>query len=148
MSVGATAAFFILDVKITKVDVPLIDPILSISLISFLFTVFALVGLSNAINIIDGFNGLASGVSIMILLAITYVANNVGDFLVRDLSIMTIFALLGFFILNFPFGKIFLGDGGAYFIGFWIGVLTLVKRIVSPYKISLQTFASIRIKQT
>lgn len=137
MSVGATAAFFILDVKITKVDVPLIDPILSISLISFLFTVFALVGLSNAINIIDGFNGLASGVSIMILLAITYVANNVGDFLVRDLSIMTIFALLGFFILNFPFGKIFLGDGGAYFIGFWIGVLVvlLVKNnpSVSPW---------------
>ncbi|WP_028950942.1 glycosyltransferase family 4 protein [Sulfurihydrogenibium subterraneum] len=137
MSIGGIIAYFVLDVKITKVDVPLIDQLLSVGIISLLFTVFALVGLSNAINIIDGFNGLASGVSIMILLAIGYVANDVGDFLIRDFSIMSVFALLGFFILNFPFGKIFLGDGGAYFIGFWIGglVILLVKNnpSVSPW---------------
>ncbi len=126
MSIGGVLAYFLLDAKILKVNLPIIDNLLTISLFSFLFTIFALVGITNAINIIDGFNGLASGVSIMILSSIAFVANRVGDIFIRDIFIVFIFAIFGFFILNWPFGKIFLGDGGAYFIGFLMGILVIL----------------------
>ncbi len=126
MSVSGILAYILLDAKITTVHLPAVDYILSVSVFSFLFTVFALVGISNAINIIDGFNGLASGVSIMTLSSIAFVANDVGDILIRDLALTLIFAILGFFVINWPFGKIFLGDGGAYFIGFMVGLLAVL----------------------
>lgn len=125
MTMSAVLVYFLLDIKINRAGISFLEPIISIGVISFLFTVFAIVGVTNAINIIDGFNGLASGVSIMILIATAYVANQAGDVLIRDLSIITIFAILGFFVLNWPFGKIFLGDGGAYFLGFWIVILVI-----------------------
>ncbi len=137
MSVSGVLAYFLLDAKILKVNLPIVDNILAIPLFSFLFTIFSLVGIANAVNIIDGFNGLASGVSIMILSSIAFVANSVGDTFIRDVSVVFIFAIFGFFVLNWPFGKIFLGDGGAYFIGFLVGLLAviLVERnsIVSPW---------------
>ncbi|ADR19874.1 MraY family glycosyltransferase [Calditerrivibrio nitroreducens] len=137
MSVSGVLAYFLLDAKILKVNLPIVDDILAIPLLSFLFTIFALVGIANAINIIDGFNGLASGVSIMILFSISFVANSVGDTFIRDVSVVFIFAIFGFFVLNWPFGKIFLGDGGAYFIGFLVGVLAVIlverNNVVSPW---------------
>jgi UDP-N-acetylmuramyl pentapeptide phosphotransferase/UDP-N-acetylglucosamine-1-phosphate transferase len=125
LTVSAVLVYFLLDIKINRSGISFLEPVISIGVISFLFTVFAIVGVTNAINIIDGFNGLASGVSIMILIATAYVANQAGDVLIRDLSIITIFTILGFFVLNWPFGKIFLGDGGAYFLGFWIVILVI-----------------------
>lgn len=126
MAIGASLAYLLLDAKIVRVDVPYLDAIVSTSLVSFLFTVFAVVGLTNAINIIDGFNGLASGVSIMILLAIAYVAYKTNDQFILLASFAMIGAIIGFFILNYPYGLIFLGDGGAYFIGFVIAVLSVL----------------------
>lgn len=126
LSISAILAFFFLNTKIIRVDLPLADTLLKISFISLLFTIFALVGISNAINIIDGFNGLASMVSMMILMGIAYVAYKLGDYEITTLCIVTSFALLGFFLLNYPFGLIFLGDGGAYFTGFIIGVAVIL----------------------
>lgn len=67
-----------------------------------------LVGISNAINIIDGFNGLASGICAITLLVIHYIEPS-------SLACLLAYMVLGFMVLNFPLGKIFLGDGGAYF---------------------------------
>lgn len=89
------------------------------------FSIFALVGVTNATNIIDGFNGLASGVCILIFGAIAVVAYRVQDWDIFHLAILIIPAILGFFVLNFPRGKIFLGDGGAYFLGFLAGFLLI-----------------------
>lgn len=88
--------------------------------IAVLFAVFAVVGMTNAINIIDGFNGLAGGVSIMILLSFLISALLLDDHFVAVLTAVNMAALLGFMLLNFPKGKIFMGDGGAYFVGFAI----------------------------
>lgn len=88
--------------------------------IAVLFAVFAVVGMTNAINIIDGFNGLAGGVSLMILLSFLGVAIDVGDSFLVDILLINIGALIGFLLFNYPKGKIFMGDGGAYFIGFII----------------------------
>ncbi|MFX8504485.1 glycosyl transferase, partial [Acinetobacter baumannii] len=73
---------------------------------------------ANAINIIDGFNGLASMVAMMMFVSLAYVAFQVGDPLIITAAFAMIGAILGFFIWNFPAGHIFLGDGGAYLIGF------------------------------
>lgn len=88
-----------------------------------LFSIFALVGVTNATNIIDGFNGLASGVCLLIFIAIAIVAYQVRDWDIFQIAVLTTAAILGFFVLNFPYGKIFLGDGGAYFLGFLAGFL-------------------------
>ncbi|WP_034764707.1 glycosyltransferase family 4 protein [Chrysiogenes arsenatis] len=105
--------------------------------LAILFTVFAVVGVINAINIIDGFNGLASGVSLLAFCALGFVAWQVGDGDLVQINSILAAAVLGFMVLNFPFGKIFLGDGGAYFLGFClaIGAIMLVVRNpeVSPW---------------
>ena len=88
-----------------------------------LFSTFAIVGMMNAVNIIDGFNGLASGVILLILLsfAITsYEQNNMDIFYI---ILTTAGATFAFFLLNFPKGKIFLGDGGAYMLGFIVAII-------------------------
>ncbi|RUM60729.1 MAG: undecaprenyl/decaprenyl-phosphate alpha-N-acetylglucosaminyl 1-phosphate transferase [Persephonella sp.] len=99
-------------------------------LIGILFTIFAIVGGINAINIIDGFNGLASGVSLLILTAFGIVAYIHQDYDVVFIILINIFTILGFLIFNFPFGKIFLGDSGAYFLGFVISEVA----VLLPYR--------------
>ncbi|MEC4684602.1 MAG: glycosyltransferase [Nitrospirota bacterium] len=101
------------------------------------FTLIAVTGLSNAINIIDGFNGLAAGVSVILLLSFAAVSYIYGDQLILGVSTVLIVAIAGFFAWNFPRGRIFLGDGGAYFIGFILAEISilLVKRNpgISPW---------------
>ncbi|PAF44066.1 MraY family glycosyltransferase [Helicobacter sp. 11S02629-2] len=92
-------------------------------IIGILFTIFAVVGVINAFNIIDGFNGLASGLSLLVLIALFFVSYTVGNYFVFYASVLLFGAVLGFFVLNFPKGKIFLGDGGAYFLGFMLGFM-------------------------
>ncbi len=126
ISMSGLFAVLSLDVLVNRVGVPVFDDVIKVYVVSLLFTVFALVGLANAINIIDGFNGLASGVSIFILLAIAYVAFENSDGFVLAVSLILAGAIAGFFIFNYPYGLIFLGDGGAYLIGFLIGVLSVM----------------------
>lgn len=126
LSASGTLVFFVIEVRVIRLDLPLIDPLFQIKIFSLFFTLFALVGISNAINIIDGFNGLASMVSMMILMAIAYVAYKLGDYEITSLCVISAFALLGFFLLNYPFGLIFLGDGGAYLSGFLIGIVSIL----------------------
>jgi len=87
------------------------------------FSIFAIIGMMNAINIIDGFNGLASGVSLLILSSFAFIAYIHNDINILYIIAITVGSLAGFFILNFPRGKIFLGDGGAYLLGFIIALI-------------------------
>jgi len=105
------------------VDLPGVDWLLSFHLVALLFTGFAMGGVANAINIIDGFNGLAAGALLIMLATFAFVAYQVGDTLVASLAVVYAALVLGFFVLNFPFGRIFLGDGGAYFCGFLLASL-------------------------
>jgi UDP-N-acetylmuramyl pentapeptide phosphotransferase/UDP-N-acetylglucosamine-1-phosphate transferase len=106
-----------------KVDLPGIDWVLSFYVVALLFTGFAMGGVANAINIIDGFNGLAAGALIIMFGAFAWVAHQVGDTLVLSLALVYAALVAGFFAVNFPHGKIFLGDGGAYFCGFLLASL-------------------------
>ncbi len=126
MVITSIFAFFIIEAKITRLDIPYVDYALRWIPISLIVSVFALTGLTNAINIIDGFNGLSSMVSITILSGIAYVSLKLNDSLLFFFSVLFAAALLGFFINNYPRAKIFLGDGGAYLTGFWIGLLSIL----------------------
>ncbi|RRS32185.1 MAG: hypothetical protein P794_02095 [Epsilonproteobacteria bacterium (ex Lamellibrachia satsuma)] len=91
--------------------------------VGILFSTFAIVGMMNAVNIIDGFNGLASGVIFLVLFSFAFTAYRQENFEILYIILVTGGATLGFFLLNFPKGKIFLGDGGAYLLGFIVAII-------------------------
>ena len=127
LTVGALITIFTLNVVITDLkEAPVLGYLVHFYPFAVLFTTIAIVGLANAFNIIDGLNGLSSGTALLVLLSVMYVALQVNDFQIYLLSKILFFSTLGFFLWNFPFGKIFLGDGGAYFIGFYIACLIIV----------------------
>jgi UDP-N-acetylmuramyl pentapeptide phosphotransferase/UDP-N-acetylglucosamine-1-phosphate transferase len=102
-----------------------------------LFTAFCVGGVSNAFNIIDGFHGLSGGTLILSAIGVALVATNVGDSSLAFVAVAFAVAVAGFWMVNFPWGKIFLGDGGAYFSGFalaWLSVELLARNPqVSPW---------------
>jgi UDP-N-acetylmuramyl pentapeptide phosphotransferase/UDP-N-acetylglucosamine-1-phosphate transferase len=122
---------------ITHVDVWGVDRLMQYTLVSVVFTAVAVGGVANAINIIDGFNGLASTMSALAFLGYAAIAWQVGDPALAGISLVLAFVVLGFFGVNWPFGKIFLGDGGSYFIGFalaWLAVMLIERNpSVSPF---------------
>jgi len=125
-AVSALLAALVLGTVIDRTDIWGLDLIASTTVGAIALAVFAVAGISNAINIIDGFNGLASMCAEMIFLALAYVAFQVGDGVVFSLALAGAGAVLGFFIWNYPAGLIFLGDGGAYFIGFMLAEVALL----------------------
>ena len=107
-----------------------LDWLLGFSVFSILFTALAMGTMANAINMIDGFNGLSAGSLIIMFVGMAIIASGVGDHDLAILSMVLAAAVLGFAVLNWPMGKIFLGDGGAYFAGFtlaWIGIALTVR---------------------
>ena len=114
--------------SITDANVWGMNWLLSFPLISVAFTAFAIGGIANAINIVDGFNGLSSGTVLIILTAFGVMTTALGDPDLTRICLILGGAVAGFLLVNWPMGKIFLGDGGAYFIGFalaWMAVLVL-----------------------
>lgn len=115
-------------ISLTSVDVPLLDSLLSYTFFSVAFTAFAVGGVANAVNIIDGFNGLASGFVVIALIGLALVAAMVGDINLAFACLAIAMAILGFWLVNWPWGHLFLGDGGSYFGGFalaWASVLLI-----------------------
>lgn len=94
--------------------------------LAIIFTLFCMVGVTNAMNIIDGFNGLAGGFALLVLISIAIVSAIVGNVAVFYIALVLISVVLGFLVLNFPNAKIFLGDGGAYFMGFLLAFLLVI----------------------
>jgi len=91
--------------------------------VGVLFSLFAIVGMMNAVNIIDGFNGLASGIILLILLSFAITAYGQGHIEILNVTLITAGSTVAFYLLNFPKGKIFLGDGGAYLLGFIVAII-------------------------
>ncbi len=125
-AVSALLAAGWLGALIQRTDLPGLDWLVGFSAGAVFVTVFVVVGMANSVNIIDGFNGLASMCVVIMLSALAYVAFEVGDRLIAGLALAGIGAVLGFFLWNFPSGLIFLGDGGAYFLGFFVAELAVL----------------------
>jgi UDP-N-acetylmuramyl pentapeptide phosphotransferase/UDP-N-acetylglucosamine-1-phosphate transferase len=121
---SAALAYTLLGATITRVDLYGVDTLLSVPLIAFVFTCIAVGGVAHAINIIDGLNGLASGVCLIALLALGYVAFQVQDWEILLMCGLGVGAILGFRVWNYPSGRLFCGDGGAYFLGAYVAILS------------------------
>jgi UDP-N-acetylmuramyl pentapeptide phosphotransferase/UDP-N-acetylglucosamine-1-phosphate transferase len=111
---------------------PGLDLLLQWPIFAIAFTAFAVGGIANSVNIIDGYNGLAGGYAVIVLAALAWVAGQVGDPVVLTASLAMIGALLGFLAWNYPAGRIFMGDGGAYLLGFWLGELSVLLVVRNP----------------
>lgn len=125
MASGALAVF-LLGAVLNRLDIPGIDTALTWLPLAILFTAFAVGGVANAINIIDGYNGLAGGYAVIVLAAFAWVTAQTHDTLLLHTSLTLMGALLGFLAWNWPKGKIFLGDGGAYLLGFLLAELSVL----------------------
>ncbi len=129
-SISSIFAIFLLETWLTRIDVLYLDKLFFLTPFAFIFTVFATTGVSHAFNLIDGLNGLSLGISLSTSFFLTVVAWITSDTLVILLCLVFFLSTLGVFFLNFPWGKIFLGDGGAYFQGHclsWIAILLIVR---------------------
>ncbi len=118
----ATAAYF-MGLGIFHFKIPLTDHIIDLGFWSWPVTVLWIVSMTNLINLIDGMDGLAGGISLMLMLLLTVVggAMNSVSFVAAGMT----GALVAFLRFNFPPAKIYMGDGGAYFLGCLIGLLTI-----------------------
>ena len=123
---AAACGAWLLGAVIPRLDVPGLDTLLKWTPFAIAFTIFAVGGVANAINIIDGYNGLAAGHAVIVLPALAYVSAGVGDNFLFISALAMIGALVGFLFWNYPKGRIFLGDGGAYLLGFWLAELSVL----------------------
>ena len=124
--VALIVSFFSFDIGVFSLGFSWVDYFLSYPVVGLAFTLLVVGGAVNALNVIDGYNGLMAGYALLVLLAMGLVAYQLGDILILQTSMLFAAAIAGFFALNFPFGKLFMGDGGAYFIGFMLSMIGLV----------------------
>lgn len=129
---SAVFASLLVGATLDRLDVPVLDALLQWPVFAIAFTAFAVGGIANSINIIDGYNGLAGSYAVIVLAALAWVAGQVGDPVVLTASMTMMGALLGFLVWNYPAGRIFMGDGGAYALGFWLGELSVLLVVRNP----------------
>jgi UDP-N-acetylmuramyl pentapeptide phosphotransferase/UDP-N-acetylglucosamine-1-phosphate transferase len=127
-----------LQLSVPRIGIPWVDGWMQAApYLGVLLAVVAIGGLPHAFNIIDGYNGLAATVAVLMCLAISHVALQLGDRQLAAMVVCLVGATLGFLLWNYPSGKIFAGDGGAYVWGMVIAVacVALVQRhpLVSPW---------------
>ncbi|HEP1388731.1 TPA: undecaprenyl/decaprenyl-phosphate alpha-N-acetylglucosaminyl 1-phosphate transferase [Streptococcus pyogenes] len=127
--IGALIVWAFTDFKFDSFKIPFGGPLLVFGPFLTLFlTVLWIVSITNAINLIDGLDGLVSGVSIISLVTmaiVSYFFLPQKDFFLTLTILVLISAIAGFFPYNYHPAMIYLGDTGALFIGFMIGVLSL-----------------------
>lgn len=129
-------ACYLMGVAMQNTGVPPLDWLLAYLPLAVLFTAFAVGGVANAVNIIDGFNGLAAGTVAIMLGAMGLIALQLNDSALASLCFAIAAMALGFGAINWPFGKLFLGDGGAYLLGFLVGWLAIMLPMRHPTEIN------------
>jgi UDP-N-acetylmuramyl pentapeptide phosphotransferase/UDP-N-acetylglucosamine-1-phosphate transferase len=130
---SAGLASYLLGATLSRIDIIGLNGLfVAYPWVALVFTVIAVGGMCHSLNIIDGYNGLASGVSAMIFLALGYVAFEVGDRQLLAVCLASAGAVMGFMVWNYPRGLIFAGDGGAYLMGFLIAELSVLLVVRNP----------------
>ena len=125
-------AWYLTGIAMQNTGVPPLDWLLTYLPLAVVFTAFAVGGVANAINIIDGFNGLAAGTVAILLGAMGVMSLQLGDAPLATVCFVVAAVALGFGAINWPLGKLFLGDGGAYLLGFLVGWLAVLLPMRHP----------------
>lgn len=129
---SALLAVWLMGLHITRTHIPGVDQLVVWYPMSVALTVLVITGVANAVNIIDGFNGLAAMCVMIMMGGIAVVAYEVGDGFLFTMALVVIGGTFGFFVLNYPAGLIFMGDGGAYFLGFMLSVMGIALVEANP----------------
>jgi UDP-GlcNAc:undecaprenyl-phosphate/decaprenyl-phosphate GlcNAc-1-phosphate transferase len=118
---GAVCLF---GLSIERFKIPFTEHVINLGGWGVLITILWLVGMTNLINLIDGVDGLAAGICLMLMVLLAYVGHHSGGMFLLASGMAG--ALLAFLWFNFPPARIYLGDGGAYFLGFQIGLFSII----------------------
>ena len=129
---SAAIAIWLIGATINRTGIPLVDSALLWVPFAIALTTLAISGACNAMNIIDGYNGLSSGYAVIALTAMSSIAYLVNDHTVMVVSVAMLGSLLGFMVWNWPHGKIFMGDSGAYLLGFTLAELAVLLLYRNP----------------
>jgi UDP-N-acetylmuramyl pentapeptide phosphotransferase/UDP-N-acetylglucosamine-1-phosphate transferase len=121
-----------LGATVDALDIWGVDTLLVITPIAVAITAFVVAGGTNAINIIDGFHGLAASAVIIMSGALGFLAWQCDDALVTQLAVLCAGATAGFLLVNYPRGRLFVGDGGAYLLGFLVSETAVLLLIRNP----------------
>ena len=113
-------------IDIQFINVPMSDKVIYLGGWSYLITVLWIVGITNALNLIDGLDGLAAGVSSISLASILIMSLSMGNNLVTTIALAVLGSTLGFLFFNFYPAKIFLGDSGSLYLGFILATLSIL----------------------
>ena len=120
----AAVIIYFFGFKIAVVSNPFGQPF-ELGIYSLPFTILWIVGVTNAINLIDGIDGLAAGVTVFTAIAILFIAIGIGNIYTITFASALAGGMLGILKYNFPPAKIFLGDSGSMFLGFVLGAIAI-----------------------
>ena len=126
---ASLATIALLGVWLPRADVPVLDELIKWGMVGIPLTVLLTSGVSHAFNMIDGVNGLAGLCATTTSVSLAAIAYSAGLAPIAELSLVVGAGVVGFLLWNFPHGKIFLGDAGAYTLGFvlsWFGIAILL----------------------
>ena len=107
-------------------DIPFIGKLLLLQGGISIFYILSMTAVANGMNLIDGVNGLCGAVALSILSALLFLSYKTSDVVMLSTIFSVILILMPFLIFNYPYGKIFLGDLGAYSLGLIISMLTII----------------------
>lgn len=128
--IASFIALALLGQWVVRSDIALLDMLLMVPVAGIFLTALWGAGMCHAFNLIDGVNGLSSGAAILTALGLAFIAHKAGEPEIAFCSLLLVASIFGFAIFNWPFGRLFLGDAGAYSIGHilaWLGILLVVR---------------------
>ena len=125
MIVSASLFIYFLPTNLPEIDFPLLNQVLSFSILKEIFFIFSILVITNGNNLIDGVNGNMALTNIVQLSVLALVASITDDIFIAELCVILLIPLFVFLVFNFPFGKVFSGDAGAYFYGFSISSIII-----------------------
>ena len=124
--ISACLGAYLLQALVPSLGLPWLDRLVGESPLMVLFTVFAVGGVTHSFNLVDGLNGLLGGLTLIVLAGFLLIAYQVGDYSLFMLGLFVMMATLGFLIWNWPGGRLFAGDGGAYLLGYLTATLLVL----------------------
>lgn len=143
-TLASLVAILLLGVWLPRIDIPGFDAVMGRAWFGVPITLLVTVGIANGFNLIDGVNGLASFTAVIAAVGLSLIAYQADYPVMVELALMLAAVVFGFFLINFPFGFIFLGDAGAYTLGFvlsWFGIAVLLESPqASPWAVLLTMF--------
>lgn len=132
-SLSGLAAIFMLDLRVERIDVAWLDSWMALHpLMGILLAWLAVAAMPHAINLIDGYNGLAATFVLLAGAGLAYVALKVQDWHVLTMLVCLLGVTAGFWFWNYPRGLLFAGDGGAYFWGVVLAIVSLALVLRNP----------------